>query len=78
VKSPTNSENPYSNLPVTGPISLVTCRPFNFVCGFSSVFKMSTTPAVPVAKIAAGVIDTCVNFTTLTPVSLIPVVHLDL
>ncbi len=40
MKSPTNSENPYSNLPVTGRISSVTYRPFNLVGGFSSVFKI--------------------------------------
>ncbi len=37
--------------------------------------SVSTTPAVPMAKLTAGVVDTIAN---LPPLSLIPVVHLDL
>ncbi len=41
---------------------------------------VSTTPAVPVAKFAAGVVDTGGKFDTgvVPPVSLKPVVHLHL
>jgi hypothetical protein len=37
-------------------------------------YAVSTTPAVPVAKFAASVVDTSGKFTT----GVVPVVHLDL